>query len=237
MVNTASFLNVLQDNASPIAIEVDRSSSSVLIAFGGIQGSLGMPPFEFFNLAAGIGTSKIFVRDLEQAWYHFGLPGLSRDIEGTAKLLRNEVTRLAPGRVIMCGNSMGGYAAILFGHLLEVDEVHAFCPQTFIGRFRRMIFRDKRWAEQMRRLHSSGEMQRDYSDLRRLVLARTGNKPIIHIHFSLTNRLDKRHALRMGNLDSVILHGYAEKMGHKLVRSLRDSGRLREIITGALTQP
>jgi len=231
------FLKVVQDNASPIAIDVDRSSTSVLIAFGGIKGSFGMPPFEFFNLTADIGTSRIFIRDMEQAWYHFGLQGHSRDIAGTAELLRNEVNRLAPGRVIMCGNSMGGYAAILFGHLLEVDEVHAFCPQTFIGRFRRLIFRDKRWPEQMRRLHSSGGTQRDYIDLRRLLLSRPGNKPIIHIHFSMTNRLDKRHALRMENLNSVILHAYAEKMGHRLVRSLRDSGRLREIITRALTQP
>jgi acetyl esterase/lipase len=35
-------------------------------------------------------------------------------------------------RTVTVGSSAGGYAALLFGHLLEVDEVLAFASQTFL---------------------------------------------------------------------------------------------------------
>ena len=46
----------------------------------------------------------------------------------------------------MLGSSAGGYAALLFGRLLEADEVHAFGPQTFISPSLRLRYSDNWWS-------------------------------------------------------------------------------------------
>jgi hypothetical protein len=39
---------------APLALDLSIDSSSVLVAFGGIYGAMGMPPFEFFNLTRNL---------------------------------------------------------------------------------------------------------------------------------------------------------------------------------------
>jgi hypothetical protein len=223
----------LEDTDLPLVTEFSKGDAPLLIAFGGVKGALGMPPFEFFNLTSSFDVKKIYVRDLDQAWYHLGLPGLAGDIDGIAVHLRSLIQEQSPSRVVMCGNSMGGYAALLLGVLLDVDVVQAFSPQTFISRSQRLGHLDFRWLRQMRKVHNSATAQKEYFDLKRALPLVEGGKTELHVHYSTAGRLDKLHAERLGGLQNVRLHPYTEG-GHRLIRHLRDSGLLKEILTKSL---
>jgi esterase/lipase len=45
--------------------------------------------------------------------------------------------------ICFIGNSMGGYAAILFGTLLNIDNIISFAPQTFIDKFNLFLYFDE----------------------------------------------------------------------------------------------
>ena len=74
------FRRGVEDPNRPLSLDMGADSGTLLIAFGGMQGQLGMPPFEFFKATGAIPVKKLFVRDLRQAWYHRGIPGHGESI-------------------------------------------------------------------------------------------------------------------------------------------------------------
>lgn len=74
--------------------------------------------------------SKLFIIDRKSCWYHKGIQGKSQCIETTLEYLKNIINLYT--EVTFIGVSMGGYAAILFGSLLNVKRVIAFIPQTIL---------------------------------------------------------------------------------------------------------
>lgn len=94
----------------------------------------GVPPFEFLSTLNQWFPQydKTFFVDIQHCWYHKGLHALSTNIEETKTYLE---TLFRPyQKVVIMGNSAGGYAAILFGSLLKVAHVIAFVPQTILTR-------------------------------------------------------------------------------------------------------
>ena len=55
------FKQNLEYTKSSVVIDFSSEGKSLLIAFGGIIGALGRPPFEFFNLTKKIEVKKIYV--------------------------------------------------------------------------------------------------------------------------------------------------------------------------------
>lgn len=233
MINKATnniFNQELISPESSVAIEKYSQSDSLLIAFGGVCGGMGMPPFEFFKLTEDLEFNKIFIRDLYQVWYHKGLPGLANDIEDIAKLLKKYIQELSCKKVLLVGTSMGGYAAIILGSLIENSVVHAFSPQTFINKSYRFWYRDRRWKSQIKNTHVFAPKR--YLDLKDF-LSSVNSKCQIHIHYSLSSRLDTIHAKRLCDMNRVYLHSY-DFGGHLLVKHIRDSGQLIKIINEIL---
>lgn len=219
------FLKRIRDPESPIAFDFSYPNRPVLIAFGGIQGALGIPPFEFFNLCDKLDVNKIFVRDIRQSWYHAGLPDLSRNVRETVMFLDFKIEESQSTNLIVIGNSMGGYASILFGLLLNAETIHAFSPQTFIDKVHRFIYLDNRWTKRIRAMHKVAEKQ--YLDLINIV--KSNNKSQINIYYSTEDRLDKIHACRLKKIPNVKLYSY-KKGGHSVVKILKRSGELQKII-------
>ena len=94
-----------------------------------VDGHAGLPPHEFVNACKRAGaTHVIFCRDSQQAWYLRGKGGF--DVIVAA--LREDIEALRPARVLTLGSSMGGYAAIRAGLALGVWRVVAFAPQALI---------------------------------------------------------------------------------------------------------
>lgn len=229
------FESNLKDPTAPIAIDFDPGRNVLLLAFGGLAGQLGMPMFEFNKLTSGLKqVNKIYLRDIHEVWYHRGLPGIGNDIGGIARLLRQYSAHQSTRRTVVFGNSGGGYAALLFGHLLQADEVHAFSPKTFVDPVKRLLLRDIPAGSQRRTLwwlfrHG----QREYFDLRKMLLADPEGRRNVHIHYSANHRIDGFHASRVESLAGVHTHSYQHDQ-HNLIRQLRESGELSGILARSL---
>jgi pimeloyl-ACP methyl ester carboxylesterase len=232
----STFNTDLNNTSVSIATDHNLQSQAMLLAFGGINGRLGMPPFEFFNLTAGFETQKIFVRDLHQAWYQYGLAGVTASVDETAQHLSKMIRAQNPVRVVVCGNSMGGYAALLFGLLLEVDVVYAFSPQTFINPAHRLQFFDFRWWRRIRSAYHAPQAQRETFNLQAFFAKHPPQKPKFHIFYSTNIRLDTAHATRLATAPRVTLHPFPNA-GHDLVKHLRDTGQLSQILLEGLKIP
>lgn len=205
----------------------------LLVAFGGLAGRLNMAPFEFFRLVETIPCSKIFLRDLHQVWYHRGIAGLGHGIDESAAKLSTLITSRSPSRIAMVGNSAGGYAALLFGHLIpRVDSILAFAPQTFLDRWNRALHFDMRWRRQISEVHRL-RASVAYRDLLPLLGTRAGAQPATHVFASRDDRLDHAHARRLRGVPRVRIHAYAEG-DHSLIKALRDRGALKPLLEAAL---
>lgn len=146
-----------------------NESNNLLVSFGGIQQWLGMPVFEFFNSISDIECDKIFFRDFNQAWYQ---KGVDNGLNSTNKIithLEDKIDAKQYNKVCFLGNSMGGYALILFGSILNVDNVISFAPQTFIDRFNRLLNFDRRWSKQIRKVHRYENKRKEFFDLKKFL--------------------------------------------------------------------
>jgi pimeloyl-ACP methyl ester carboxylesterase len=233
--SSAAFRARLEDADAPVALELDSPSRCALVAFGGIVGALGMPPFEFFKVTDGLECKKIFLRDLHQAWYHGGLPGICNDIGGIAEFLRARLAGAGVERLVLVGNSMGGYAALLLGVMLKADVVLAFSPQTYIDERTRRRTWDRRWTPEVERAQELGHAVHDWFDLRPMLHGAPSSLRA-QVHFSLASRLDSVHALRLLRVPAVELHPHV-RGGHNAIQGLRESGALRAILAEALRGP
>jgi hypothetical protein len=105
------------------------TSDMLIVSFAGNAKLFGgIPRFEFVQFLKQFDVSKHFYLDEHSDLYHKGLAGITSSIDETVTYLKNEIKDYK--RVLFLGNSGGGYAAILFGSLLEVTSVVAFVPQT-----------------------------------------------------------------------------------------------------------
>lgn len=150
----------------PLSAEMDGDSRTLLIAFGGMNQEVGIPPFEFFSLAEDIPVKRLFVRDLRQAWYHRGLPGHGTTFASVAETLRELIAAHRVERLVLTGNSAGGYAALAFGALLDADAVLAFAPQTILDLKALASMRDHRWDDYLKPLVANDALDARWVDLR-----------------------------------------------------------------------
>lgn len=68
----------------------------------------------------------IFVRDVYKQWYAKGINENINSVQKLAEFLLCETKGL---NVTTCGSSAGGYAAVLFGHLIGAEKSLNFCGQ------------------------------------------------------------------------------------------------------------
>ena len=121
----------------PASLLDDKNDSDVLIvAFSGHAFKFGMiPVFEFYNFLNKHYPkyNKHFYIDTKLKHFHYGIQQISdsvETVETTVYYLRDKIKKY--NKVVFMGVSSGGYAAILFGSLLNVTHVIAFIPQTIL---------------------------------------------------------------------------------------------------------
>jgi len=227
------FRREVEDPNVPLSLDMGQDSSTLLIAFGGMAGELGVPPFEFFRSTGGIPVKRLFVRDLLQVWYHRGIPGHGADIEQVAASLRAIVAANGVERLVVAGNSAGGYAALLFGTLLGADVVLCFSPQTVIDPEVLEEMDDHRWDEQLHALIAVGGVDRRWMDLGSALPAARSADTRYELYFDESFRADRLHAERLEGLPGLNVHRLQEGE-HDIVREMRDSGELERVLERAL---
>lgn len=211
------------EETAPVKESYIAGADRLYIFFGGIIGGLGMPPFEFFESSGVIGQSRIFLRDLDQSWYQRGLPGVGPDIDSVVELLSWCIARSEAKDVVFVGNSMGGFAALMFCSLLQCGRAVAFSPQTVIDEQSCRRLNDKRWAAQLQRLHQNpnpGQILNLPEHLRS-----NAREIRADIHVSSAEPLDLLHARELSVFRNIQLHEHPEG-GHRLVAEMRDQGKL-----------
>jgi pimeloyl-ACP methyl ester carboxylesterase len=178
----------------------------LLVSFAGhalAYGSIPRPEFANFFKTEFPHVDAQFYVDEQCRCYHGGLKGLTRDVPETVEHLRERFAGY--DRVICVGASGGGYAALLFGSLLDVDSVIAFQPPTLL----RSQDKDPRYVDVKpllngaTRYHVFGDL--DVSD------------PTDPHHVS--------HCERLADSPNVVVY----KKHHFTMKSMRDSGELRRI--------
>ena len=216
--------------AQPIEIDLSENGNNLYIFFGGIAAGIAMPIFEFYNASRIIDEHKIFIRDFAQCWYQDGLPSRSKDVYSTAQYIKIQIEDIKPEKTYFVGNSMGGYAAILFSNLLSMGEVIAFAPQTFISPYLRILNGDKRWRKQILNTYRKSFLKRKVWNLRP-VLLRSNQGRKITVFVSKADKLDRIHASHIADIQGVNIYEF-DGGGHGIVKLLRDQGKLPAIMSG-----
>ena len=208
-------------------------SDQLLIACSG-AGSLHrtQEPFNFMSATQKYRVNRVFLRDLRQLWYHSGISGLTNNIDETAEYLSQAIGRHQIRRIVVLGTSLGGYAALIYGWLLEADEVHAIAPVTFVDAGNRVEYRDLIKDDRLPLLYASPHARPQYFDVKTVLETAPNEKSVYHVHYCPELEHDRVHSERLGVLPSVRLHRH-EKGRHMLAAYMTRDGTLDRIIQEA----
>jgi hypothetical protein len=113
--------------------KIENNARNLLVPFAsnGLQ-HFAQPIFEFNKSLKKLNfdADVLFLKDARREWYLGGLEGMGSNIDENLDFLKNEFAKY--DKVICMGCSAGGYGALLYGSLLNVDAVIAFYPQCHL---------------------------------------------------------------------------------------------------------
>ncbi len=122
---TTDDLNGAREFASPYCKIVVRDHPETILSFSAIN----CPSEKFFTsrIFAEIPQNIVFLNCPRNSWYLDGIPGLGDSLPAAAHGLREILGLLDLGHTkkIAWGGSMGGYGAVAFGALLDVETIVA----------------------------------------------------------------------------------------------------------------
>ena len=231
---------------------VDRivPGAPLVIAFGFVSWT-SRPAFDFYGRlrkleqVSGQPLNKILVRDSGNAWYHRQIAGLGNHVDETAQALRELVRRIAPSQVTTLGQSMGAYAAVMYGLLLDAQQIVAFGPLSFLDVQQARLYHELRWLPVMESLAQDPPLS-GYYDLAALCRARATEHTQLHLVFgtrpdavnsgasaSESVNLDAMHAQRLAAFGRCTLHPYPQS-GHAVVQHLIDTKRINGLLASCI---
>ncbi|WP_219116709.1 hypothetical protein [Janthinobacterium sp. UMAB-56] len=235
---------------------VDRivPGAPLVIAFGFVSWTT-RPAFDFFGRlrkleqASGQPLNKILVRDSRNAWYHRQIAGLGNHVDETAQALRELVRRIAPSQTTTLGQSMGAYAAVMYGLLLDAQQIVAFGPLSFLDVQQARLYHELRWLPVMESL-AQDPPGSGYYDLAALCRARATEHTQMHLVFgtrpdvpgaggsasanaSESVNLDAMHAQRLAAFGRCTLHPFPHS-GHAVVQHLIDTQRINGLLASCI---
>ena len=82
--------------------------------------------FEWYKTRIKYGYKHIFIRDIQKQWY---LGGINSDINNPQKLLEFLKNETEGYSIVMVGSSAGGFAATIYGQLLNAEKIYSFNGQ------------------------------------------------------------------------------------------------------------
>lgn len=209
----------------------NNSSDILLVTFAGMGWIDSLPTFIFYNfLKQYKNMDKLFLRDIKSRYYLTGLKNNNNSLIETLELIRELINCKKYKKIYAIGTSAGGFASILFGHLLNFDKVIAFSPQVVLNSKKDNIIEDKYNAPKTCKWLSSINLNDKFYhkclDLKNFLPFNTN----IDIHYAkdANKGIDKKHALYLESENCKIIE-HDSKI-HMLALELRDKGKLKEII-------
>lgn len=199
----------------------EPSSDTLAIAFGGKALQFGIPIFEFKKMLSNFDVNVFLVRDYQQVFYYYGLYP-NGNISSALKELEIEIDKLAPKKIVLFGNSAGGYAALLFGFLLlkdgyPISQVHAFAPRNRI---------EKQFL-------SYPNLEPQFFNVHDIFLGEDIPPGIFNVYYAMDEQEDVNYAYQRLCF-KWITHFQYESGGHFLIQNLKKSGVLFNILDKSL---
>ncbi|MFA9218193.1 MAG: hypothetical protein ACEQSK_13975, partial [Sphingomonadaceae bacterium] len=156
MPNTELDQQQIDNSSDDVLIDRVVPGEILVIAFGFVSWT-SRPAFDFWGRLkrleqiSGRHINKILVRDSGNDWYQRQIAGLGQHPDETAAALGAMVRAIAPSKVITIGQSMGAYAAIMYGLLLDAQQIIAFGPLSFLDVEQARLYHELRWLPVMQR--------------------------------------------------------------------------------------
>jgi adenylylsulfate kinase-like enzyme len=186
-----------------ISVRVREHCSQLFYVYAGVSGLPGMNGVRFLHEAKLVDRNLAMIRDPYNEDFMSGVGDGIDDIEKLLDWHEACQRRLEHVSEIYCiGNSMGGYAAVLFAHLLGAKAAWAFALRPFGG---------KPMLEELSRMLASGTGATTY-----------------HLYFSSHEPDDQQIAESLAPRPGVVLHPLTEltDLPHMVMVALSSSGRL-----------
>ena len=170
-------------------VKLVPESDILIVSFSGLSGSMVSTstdrPFDFFMTTKLLEYNRIVIRDPYDLFYLHGVD--ENGFDYLVERLRLEIARIQPRKVIFIGASAGGYGALLFGHLLGADYIHAFGTRGHIRLGKILQQRDfksllNRLPTIFRLLLSLDPAHRRYLDLKPVLRDAINPNPNTKIH-------------------------------------------------------
>jgi hypothetical protein len=196
---------------SEMMIEAGQDPTVLVVAFTGFAGRLVMPTFDFLSSTGLLRYSRILLRDASRTCYFGGLPPITDSMEALMSIIGDNITRLAPRKVLVLGNSGGSLMAMLTGHTLRADYVHVFSAYTNLDPVHCLKVMDEEeriaYADTMDMLSRTPEPLRRYLDLAN-VLKDWNGKTRYNVHVCDKATSQVRRAQHIAGLPGVTVHRY-----------------------------
>ena len=196
-----------------------ENSSQLGYVFHGMAGALGIQPLTVLRETGLIHSNLVLLKDYYRFFYHAGLNPEITDVDAIVARLRRCRDELPHVRqTFCCGPSSGAYAAILFGHYLQVDVVYAFAPVTLIN------LDDLKKYGGRKDISRITEQHRDLA----LLLAKHNGRTRYKLFYCDRARRDRAYAERLQGLPGIELYPQPGTT-HNVIQAIYERGRLREV--------
>jgi len=207
-------IHKLESKSDDIDIfQTEDQSNALVISFGGVRGD-----FEFYGSLSKLDVDFVLVRDPTKRWYQHGLQDLEGGFQGLINYLSELIAEREGKKLVVVGASAGGFAAILFGSLLNADQIISYGPQTYISDELRAPLNERRWWPELKRI---AELQ--YGDLLPVVSSSIQSK--IHIFFGSDDFFDFLHAAHLIECPNVTI-SMIENGDHAVSGTMKRDGLL-----------
>lgn len=203
-------------------------------------------PFYFFGRSkklegvTGQPLNRILLRDRTFHWYLYGVPGLGENVDEMVARLKRIIAIMRPREVWCIGDSLGGYAAVMIGFLLNAERIVGISPVSTIDAHSTRLYNEKRFLWRMDFV-AANPPQSGYYDLPRLG-RETGYRGKLHLIIGTsggitapdTVNFDVMHAYRFGHVPGLKLH-YVRDADHDYVTLLlRQRGKIDKLLLECL---
>jgi hypothetical protein len=208
----------------------EEDNRRLVVVFNGLYlGNEGW--YDFKNTLKRINVKQLFIKDYSKSWF-------LRPFEYCHQFLKKLQEEHAGYKIYFMGNSIGGYASILFGSLLDIHKAISFCPQTVLDIEHHT--KDCIWYDALKDIQEMRRVYPEYFDLRKRLRNYNG-KTQFDIYFSSDSELDEKMAMFIKEHPNVrTCDMYTSDMkeygGHSVCRYLAKSGKLVEFLNSRITE-
>ena len=202
------------ENRNAARVMIRESSDQLFFVYAGGALGLMINPAVFFSKTRLMERNVVMFRDPRLLHYQMGISETIRSFEDLARWHIDFCSHVKHVRRVFClGTSMGGYAALLFGHMLGAEEVWAFGPQTHLRGIRRL---------------AGLRIPPERLDLS-VLLGHGNGTTKYNIYYNKSNQRDEAHAQRVAHCAGVRTWPLSGR-GHGVVGTLLELNQLEQLL-------